>query len=292
MSNKKALQHSPKHSKKDTDFIKWLILLDGDLIVNLVLYVDESGTHDQTGQQRQSQVATVAGDIAKPESWVKFQKDWAKFLGNYRVSVFHFTDLKVVQRRAEEGNPVSDPKNPYLGWDADKCKSFLMEGASIAASGNRIPVCGDVDIFGVFTARQTETIPGPANPQEGAISWFYSSALGSIQAKWPQFRGKISFFFDQSDPNSPWASAIYRIHYEWKRTDARISSVVFGDKRDPKYYGLQAADLVAGRLRQLTRMKKGYETSLSGPLSDLDRILFQKFGPSTYEDLLQLRTSR
>ena len=139
--------------------------------MNLVLYADESGTHDRTGNQPQSQVAVMAGYVARCESWIKFHRDWGALLKKYSVPYFHFTELQFARRVVEKsGTPIhSQHKNPYLGWSAQKCSDFLMDAAGLIAGGSRIPVCGDADTWRLASARNANpNIKGPKNPQKRA----------------------------------------------------------------------------------------------------------------------------
>jgi hypothetical protein len=71
------------------DFKEWASLFSGKLFVKVVAYIDESGTHDETGRQKGSTVAVVAGLVDHRDCWDKFCKDWQSVLNKYSAPFFH-----------------------------------------------------------------------------------------------------------------------------------------------------------------------------------------------------------
>jgi len=51
--------------------------------VMVSVYADESGTHDESGQDKSAIVATIAGFAASREDWVRFCPQWQKVLNKY-----------------------------------------------------------------------------------------------------------------------------------------------------------------------------------------------------------------
>lgn len=259
--------------------------------MNLAIYADESGTHDKAGSLPQSEVAVMAGYVGKKESWIKFLRDWYAALNKYGVKRFHFTQLQFASKIAEGGGSVYQKGNPYFRWSKQQCEDFLLDCAKVASAGSRLPVGADFD-----TRRYSQsTIPEPLrmeNPHAGAVWMFYESALEQVKAKWPNARGPITFCFDQTD-DPKWQIALQTVHGSFRRIYEkalpRIGGITFGDSRDPDYYGLQAADLLAGRLRQLTRLILNYDPAQDVPMSELDRILFGKFGVANMREILSRR---
>ena len=54
-----------KSYKAKREFLEWASLFSAELFVKLVSYADDSGTHDNTGVQKGSREAIIAG-IAAP----------------------------------------------------------------------------------------------------------------------------------------------------------------------------------------------------------------------------------
>jgi hypothetical protein len=123
---------------------------------------------------------------------------------------------------------------------------------------------------------------------------FYENALEQLKAKWPAARGPIVFCFDQSD-DPEWRTALCLVHQAYQRSYGKalpqIGNLMLGNKQKPENYGLQAADLLAGRSRQLARLILKYDLAQDEPLCELDKILFGKFGVKTMKDVLSRRSS-
>ena len=65
--------------------------------MKVIVYADESGTHDKAGMEPGSEVAVTAGYAGKVDGWIKFCKDWqAVFPG---ASSFQAMPLKLTRKR-------------------------------------------------------------------------------------------------------------------------------------------------------------------------------------------------
>ena len=133
-----------------------------------------------------------------------------------------------------------------------------------------------------------------ANPPAGAVWMFYETALRQIKTQWPTARGPIVFCFDQPD-NREWLTEAHLVHCEFERAYEkklpRIGGIHFGDKKKPENYGLQAADLYAGRLRELARLILKYDPAQDVPLTELDSVLFGRFRVKSMREVLLRRSS-
>ncbi len=101
--------------------------------MNLVVYADESGTHDLSARQPGSRVAVLAGYAGFADDWVKFCGEWQTTLNNHQVPVFHFSEY------ADKRKCSTDTNSPYFGWDGKRRHDFLFELASIAGNRVRFP---------------------------------------------------------------------------------------------------------------------------------------------------------
>jgi len=268
-----------------SDFKQWLLLFGGELLMNLVIYADDSGTHDLDGVLPQSQVTTIGGYVGKSDSWLKLSREWKKALRDHSAPYFHFTELQYAENC--RGAIPPHKRNPYTGWTPEQCQAFRLACAKIAASGNRIPVCGDWN-----TKAVAEDLPKEykSNSRASVVWLFYDAARDTIKVKWPKLQGPITVCFDHTQ-NPDWRNAIFDVHGWFKNKYGRFGIIGFGDKNiDINCHGLQAADLIAGRLRQLTRIIQDYDPMPGDSLSELDSILFSKFGPKNLQELLARRS--
>ena len=286
-----AVQRLPADERA---FRQWFSLFGGEILVNLVIYADESGTHGgKTGAQPNSEVATVAGYAGKADSWVKFRRDWKSVLKKHHADYFHYSPLRYALKAAERGRSVSQKGNPYRGWSKNRAEGFLVDCAGVAAAGNRLPVGVDFDTRGYSQSTIPEHLR-MANPPAGTVWMFYETAMRQIKKHWPTARGPIAFCFDRTD-NREWLIEAQLIHYEFERAYAkklpRIGGISFEDKKQPENYGLQAADLYAGRLRELARLSLKYDQAQDMPLTELDSILFGRFRVKSMREVLARRGS-
>jgi len=129
-------------SERQTDkvasgFYYWAKLLAGKLIVNILVYGDESTTHDLSSKEIGAAVLAGYGGFA--DDWVSFCGKWQKTLNDYlghvevRKRIFHFFEF------SDKKNSSDDPEWPYYGWSEGKRDDFLYKLASIAGSRTRIP---------------------------------------------------------------------------------------------------------------------------------------------------------
>jgi hypothetical protein len=154
--------------------------------------------------------------------------------------------------------------------------SFLYDLARVAAEGSKVPVGGYVDTRGYNEFLKQTPAEQMRNPHQGGVSYFYSSVIDAVTDRWPKLQWPISFFFDQTE-DLEWRNAITAVHQTWKGRNSRIKEISFADKKDPEHYPLQAADLVAYRLRQIAGKFCKYDPKIPDSMPKLDRILFGKF---------------
>jgi hypothetical protein len=176
-------------------------------------------------------------------------------------------------------------KNPYYGWKIDKLNQLLLELAKVSAAGRKVKAAGYIDTkrYAEFV-KQNPNAPLNENPNEGSIWQFYESLLPAIWKAWPTLSGPISFFFDQTE-NADWRNAIDRIHFSYqKKVDSRVKELTFADKKIAPHYPLQAADMLAYRLRQIGAKFCHYDDDIPDQLPEFDRILFG----NEYDEFKQL----
>lgn len=87
----------------------------GALFVLVNVYIDESGTHGESG------FMVMAGYVGRVGSWNRFDKKWAEYLRHHGVTYFHAKELNGRQ-------------NEYKGWSDIDVERFAQRGVFIADS--------------------------------------------------------------------------------------------------------------------------------------------------------------
>jgi hypothetical protein len=236
------------------EFREWASLFSKGLFVHIVAYADDSGTHDETGVQKGSREAILGGVVACREDWVPFCEQWQRVLNKYDVEFFHFREwstASAVARKIREA-PSDFSKNPYRNLDEKHLNSFLIELAVIAGSGNKLIVGGSVYTRRVHELKRKGEFPVDAYPYQVCVKQFFEEFAGMIQMqRAPWKRQPVHFFFDQSD-NKQWIHAVIDTFCDYQKQHPKWQTPTFRDKKQRPYLPLQAADMVAYRLRYIT----------------------------------------
>jgi hypothetical protein len=243
--------------------------------MQIAVYADESGTHDETGKLTGAKEATICGIVALCDDWIPFRREWQKTLINYKAPYFHFREWSSASAVARnKRQPSSDfVKNPYRNWDVKKLNDFVIELATIAGSGNKLTVGGCVYTSKFHEALTKGEIPAGSNPYELCAKNFFEEFIDVIEhVRAPWKRQPVSFFFDWLDDEKQ-RNAVYSAFRPYKERYPKFSEPVFQHKTDPLYLPLQAADMVAYRSRQITEKYQAQDTSVRWP--ELDNALFK-----------------
>src|ERR1035438_981481 len=264
-----------KSNKAERSFLEWATLFSAKLFVKLVIYADESGTHDNTGVQKGSREAIIAGIVAPIEDWAGFCRLWKLVLDKYGAQYFHFTEWRtasaVIRKTREPGSAFKN--NPYRDWTEDKLDSFLIELATLVGSGNKLLVGGSVYTKVFNEEKLAGNLPDTADPYEHCADQFFASVIGTImEQRAPWKRQPISFFFDQSDRRD-WVNATMTMFQAHKKQRRTFREIAFADKKLAPHLPLQAADMVAYRLRQIGSF--WVDEDYSKTWVKLDEVLFK-----------------
>ena len=164
--------------------------------VIIKVYADESGTHDETGQEKGSEVPVVAGFFAPADYWVRFCGEWQSALNNYKVPHFHNKELGFHQRLK--------PNNPCYGWDNDRVIDFRYDLAMVAGS-EAIP------IGGLYHAKKHHELGFNGNPFELAFQLFFNDFCEAMNSHKLGFAERVLFVFD-SNENKKWKKSLHKIY--------------------------------------------------------------------------------
>ena len=254
----------------------------------IVVYADESGTHDSVGNQTGSQFPVIAGFAARKSVWRAFCSDWGRVLRLYGATYFHSRELRMAREAFvhQTKKPSKElQKNIYYsqGWNLHKIESFRRSLAKVAADGDKIPIVGNV-IIPAFNRIRTTLLD--QDPYKVCMSHFFSVYIEETRLQWGNFADDVLFVFDQTDKRQ-WFEAIHEVFADYQTRDPRMTGPQFGDKKKARFWPLQAADLIAYRVRQLLEDYKtrGFEGIDLEPFDNLLLANLNKSGAIKYPEL-------
>lgn len=247
--------------------------------MNLVAYADESGTHDPTGKRIGADAVTISGLVAPKESWISFDIRWRAILNKYHgVKYFHAREHHSAWLVATgRTTPNSDfKKNPYNRWSVDELNDFAMELAPLA--GSNLIIGGWVPTKLYHEDKHAGLPNKDRDPYELCLDHFFDSAVSTIkQQRAPWRRQPISFLFDWSEDND-WRHTV-DLRFEFHKNKFKKPPFVeIGFRKKTEHTPLQAADMVAYRLRHNMSKLSNLDFSKSWP--ELDDILFKEMNES------------
>jgi hypothetical protein len=184
-------------------FSEWASLFSARVFVKIVLYADESGTHDPTGMARGAECPVIGGYLAYRDDWIRFCGEWDAVLKNYTVPYFHFREFN--DRDAAQ----NDNSSPYHGWDKNRRESFLYDLAEVA--GKQIPVGGMY-----FLKKHNEVFPNDSQyPYIYTFRKFFE-CLDEMLKERPYLSEKIAIFMDRNS-DKEWKHALIGIVDEYRK---------------------------------------------------------------------------
>jgi len=216
--------------------------------MSLIAYADESGTHDELGLQPGSEAPVFGGFIADQDSWIKFRWHWASVLAKYTVPYFHYRELSQLT----------------TGWTQLKQDTFLFELAAVA--GAHVPVGSMINL------RSYRKSGGTDYAYQFVFERFFADVQLELNSRWPKPSQTVTIILDQNS-NKKWISHFAATFEDWQKKDARFKKYIFGDKKDPAHAPLQAADLIAYRVRK--RAHRRLESGKPQEKYLFDTVLFR-----------------
>jgi hypothetical protein len=224
--------------------------------MKIAAYVDESGRHDRTGKEIGAGQIVVCGWVDWADHWATFCNQWQSILNKYGAETyFHFAELAYASRiiRTKKTPSESFQKNPYREWNLETLDSFLYELAELAGGGQKLFVGGFISTRDFNEAKKHPAFShfAPAHdPYRACLNQFFESFATEVQQQWPYWNDPVSFIFDRND-DKDWNHAVKDAFWAAKKGDSRIAELTFADKTIPSHLPLQAADMLAYRVRQL-----------------------------------------
>jgi uncharacterized protein DUF3800 len=210
-------------------------------LMKLIIYADESGTHDPTGQLKGSEVPVVAGYAAFRDDWKKFCRDWKTILDRYKVPYFHAFEFE------DRDDRKTNTKSPYYLWDDTKAENFKYALAEIA--GRNIPISGGYNIQEHHKRhKEDETYP-----YKYAFDQFFID-LGDMLVARNWTSEKISLIFDRNN-DEKWDFALRKEVEWWSKNGLNLNGFTYVNKKEFPHWPLQAADMLAYRSRRMTYSK-------------------------------------
>lgn len=266
-----SVAYKPRRGVALREFREFAGLVPEKFIMGVIMYADESGTHDATGRQQGAQVATVAGFLARTEHWQRFTEEWVAVLDEYHVPAFHmseFTDEKRGSKKLDW---------PYKGWSRGKRDKFISSLVAVARDNTLVGVCGSVSVKDYDEVVPQQLKKETEHPYHFSLQNFFDNVLELFHQDlrlmllpWEQ----IAFSFEQQEQFEKHAVQIFHL-IKRRDLDNRMGSIAFVPKG--KFRGHEAADLFAFRMRKIiTRKIKGEEPA---------------FKPGSWDEQLNARQS-
>lgn len=230
-------------------------LFKGDFLMGITLYGDESGTHDETGVQQGSEVATVAGFLARSEHWEVFTEKWIAVLEEYKVPAFHMNEFVDTRRGPSKANW------PYKGWSDGDREQFVMRLVRVARDHTLLGFCGSVSVRDYEEVVPEHLKKDTQHPYHFSLQNLFDNVLTAFSDNFPLMLlpyEQVDFSFEQQDEFEKKALDIFqRVK---KRDHAnRLGSIAFVPKG--QFRAHEAADLIAYRMRKvITRQLSGKPT--------------------------------
>jgi hypothetical protein len=237
-------------------FADWASLFSGEVFVQIIIFADESGTHDQTGKKPGSATTVVGGYFAWKDDWSIFSDKWTGILKDHEAPHFHYSEIVRalgIQDGTAQFDEIKDKKNPFLNWTSEKIFQFLFSLARLIKDSPIYSVGGFTNTVKFHESSNKGEVPWNTTPtiEDRWMYYFFGSVLREINRKMPYLTSPITLTFDQNT-GSRWLAAINSAFHFCKSQDNRIVDFGFGDNKCNPNKPLQAADMYVYRSRQIT----------------------------------------
>lgn len=208
-------------SAQDVFDLSRAILADQEgVIAVLKVYMDESGTHDQ------SPVLTVGAYVAHPRIWRDWTKAWN--IQKKPIDVFHSTDC-------------ANLRGEFSGWSSSGRDEYVEALLPIIGKSDLMAfVVGIVmDDYREVREEHPDIIDKLGNPYAACFQWVVHLIIDGFRRN--NIKDRIAFFHECNDYQGEAINCFGYLKNEWYAD--QILSLAFGSKQD--YVPLQAADILA-----------------------------------------------
>lgn len=239
---------------------------------NLVIYADESGTHDG------SEHSYLAGWIADESFWTGFTERWQAVLNKYKVECFHFTEWAKAcyVRNHPEKEHSHDPKR-LKHLSSSELDSFFKELSDLLVAPELEFEIAILERKKFFDDKQNANPRYPRhvyekNPETYLTENFIDRCGTRMLEVW-ELRGKhidsVKYVFDNRN-DKEWNQSIKSVAAAFVKWGWNFKPVEFKTKMEA--IPIQAADMLAYRSHQFT-VNMGKGKVLTKPMSALDTII-------------------
>jgi hypothetical protein len=258
-------------------------------VLGLTVFADESGTHDEHGLQRGSEVTVIAGYIADKRCWERVTQRWNTALRKYGVNVFHMSSYW----RNE---------SPYDKWSDAKKKKFLRSLIRIARDGTWFAIGGMVPTKD-YDELMAPGLRSPSDARRLQFSHPYHFCFAMLLVRFmayltsdidqrfprkPEFKEKVAFVFDQQQQFEKVANLGFALCKKLFDQDDRFLSITFASKT--ANVPLQAADLLAFYSRRILTHQlegKGWKDPFERMMEERNNLMLHYFTRQQMEDFAQ-----
>lgn len=203
----------------------------------LVAFLDESGSHDATGQLPGSEVCGIGGGVARIEIWDRIEAKWLDVLKRYQVPISHLAECDSLKGR-------------FHDWSRIQADSLIHELLDCFCGSPIFAVCGSVavrDYDQILPSLFKETVV--RHPYHCAIY----ACVGQILERLPTgFNETVAFVMDQQKEFADYAREGFT-HLKAETRDPRIGSITYSDRATD--IPLQVADVIANVMTRDVRLQ-------------------------------------
>lgn len=248
------------------------------MLVVLIAFFDESGTHDARGLEPGSEVAGFGGAVADAKQWDLLEADWSQVLKEFQAPWYH-------ARSCEEG------QKPFKGWPVTTRHELTRRLVEVF---NEYPM---LRVVGTTSVRDYDNIIPPlVKEQIYKHPWHLGFQHCIDQSlRWLP-NEQIGLVLDSQNEFAPWAKERFD-QIKQRRPEPRLVALRFASTH--QQVSLQVADLVAfymTKWQRRTLFKNG--TYLPKPaLQLIERarepyrwFAMEHFGPERLTELAQRAT--
>lgn len=249
--------------------------------MQIVIYSDESGTHDLSGSMPGSETTVVGGYFAWEDDWAIFSEKWAAILNKHSADYFHYSEVRralSILEGKEQFNEEKDSKNPFLNWTLEKAFEFLFSLAQLIGESPIYSVGGFTNTTKFHNSLNKGQVPWNVNPtvEDKWVYYFFRSVFVELNRRMPFLTAPIMFTFDHKI-ETRWVIPIKKAFTFCRSQDPRIKDYGFADDKHKPNNPLQAADMYAYRSRQIAHRLLTSDFSDERPeIATIDGLLFKR----------------